>query len=511
MYTTTSALSCWATVAASGADPTRALRETAVSAGADELRTPPRSELPAERTWNAESVFATVADWESEVRAIAAELPALQAFEGRLAEGAEVTIEALARRDALERRIGPVFVYASIGHAVETTDPDAVARSGRARGLYAKIAAASAFVEPELLELGRDRLREWSEAHDELIQYGHFFDDLFRRGEHVRSAEVEELLGLVSDAHSGAYSVYTSLADGDLVFAPATSGSGETVDVTQGSVRGLLGSPDRALRQSAWESFADGYRAFRNVFAANYATAIKQDVFSARARRHASTCAAALHRSNIPIEVLDNLLATFQRNLPTWHRYWRVREALLGIDSLRPYDLWAPLGGTRQQLTYEQCVDWICESLAPLGNEYVETVRRGCLEERWVDVYPNQGKRGGAFSSGAPGTYPFIVMSFDGTAGALGTLAHELGHSLHSYLSWRTQPAGVRPVPDLCCGGRLELPSGAPTSAPARVGHRPGAPARRARRGDGELPPLLLRHAHARADRARGARASGAR
>lgn len=411
-----------------------------MSTDGEEILTPPRSELPADRTWNAESVFASVADWEAEVEAILAALPELQAYEGRLVEGPESTIAALAARDALDRRVGPVFVYASIGQAVETTNPDAVARNGRARALYAEAAAAAAFLEPELLAIGHERLLAWTVEHPELLPYGHYFDDLFRRGEHVRSAEVEELLGLVSDAHSGTYAVYTSLADGDLTFGPASGESGETVEVTQGSIRGLLGSPDRTLRRSAYESYADGYRAFRNVFAASYATAIKQDVFSARARRHPSTCAAALHRSNLPLEVLDNLLATFERNLPTWHRYWKVRAALLGTEALRPYDLWAPIGGTRPELTYEQCVEWICDSLAPLGKEYVDTVRRGCLRERWVDVYPNQGKRGGAFSSGAPGTYPFIVMSFDGSAGSLGTLAHELGHSMHSYLSWKTQP-----------------------------------------------------------------------
>ena len=178
----------------------------------------------------------------------------------------------------------------------------------------------------------------------------------------------------------------------------------------------------------------------RNAIASNYATAIKQDVFSARARRHQSTRAAALHASNVPLEVFDNLLATFERNLPTWHRYWRARASLLGLDAIEPYDLWAPLGSDPPELTYEQCVEWICEALAPLGDEYVATVRRGCLEDRWIDVYPNQGKMGGAFSAGQPGTRPFIVMSFDGTAVSLGTLAHELGHSMHSYLAWETQP-----------------------------------------------------------------------
>ena len=322
-----------------------------MSDGAAEIRTPPRGALPIERTWNAASVFPTVDDWEAEVEAIAAELLGLRALEGRLAEGADVTIEALARRDALDRRAGHVVVYAGISQAVETTDQDAVARNGRAWALLAEVAAAAAFIEPELLALGRDRMLAWSKSHDELHQYRHYLDDLFRRGEHVRSSEVEELLGLVSDAHSGASAVYTSLADGDLEFTAATGESGETAEVTQGSIRALLGSPDRVLRRTAWESYADGYRSLRNVFAANYATAIKQDVFSARARKHESTCAAALHRSNIPLEVLENLLATFERNLPTWHRYWRVREALLGVDSLRPYDLWAPLGGSSQRLS----------------------------------------------------------------------------------------------------------------------------------------------------------------
>jgi oligoendopeptidase F len=402
--------------------------------------TPERSALPVESTWDSESVFASVEEWGAALDAVLSDLPGLEELAGRLAEGAEVTLDALVRRDDLMRRVGRVYLYPSLEYAVDTIDQDAVARLGRAQAVYARVFAAASFIDPELLALGRDQLSAWAEGNARFDPYAHYFDDLFRRGEHVRSSEVEELLGMLMDAHEGPSAIYGGLVDSDLSFAPAKGASGDTVEVTQGSILGLLASPDRELRRGAWESYADGYASVRNALAATYSSAIKQDVFGSTARRHESTLASALHLPNLPLEVLNNLLEAFERNLPTWHRYWRVRAALLDIDSVHTYDVWAPLGTDPPHLEYEQCVEWICESLAPLGDEYVSIVRRGCLEERWIDVYPNQGKMGGAFSAGVPGTRPFIVMSFDGTAVSLGTLAHELGHSMHSYLTWETQP-----------------------------------------------------------------------
>jgi oligoendopeptidase F len=167
---------------------------------------------------------------------------------------------------------------------------------------------------------------------------------------------------------------------------------------------------------------------------------VKNNVFAMRARRHASTLEMALHGHNLPVEVFHNLIAVFKKNLPTWHRYWAVRRKALGVDALYPYDIWAPLTSSRPAISYEQGVKLICDGLAPLGQEYVETVRRGCLEQRWVDVYPCQGKAGGAFSSGAPGTYPFIMISYTDEVFSMSTLAHELGHSMHSTLTWQNQP-----------------------------------------------------------------------
>ena len=400
----------------------------------------PRDTVPVDRTWGDTSVFPTVEAWEAELEAMLADLPALAVFQSRLGESASVLAEALHTRDELMRRAGRVFVYAMLGYAVETTDSAAVARFGRAQAADAQVTAAAAFVEPEVLALGRERLRDWSAAEPSLVVYGHAFDDLARRAAHTRSAEVEEVLGLVSDAFSGPFSVYSALVDSDVAFAPAVPADGEAVEVTQGSIDLLLASPDRTLRRSAWESYADGYLGVRNALAANLASTVKQSLFSTRVRRHTSALAASLSTSNVPVEVFDNLIAAFDANLPTWHRYWRLRRAIHGVEQLAPYDLAAPLGASSPVLEYDQCVEWICESLAPLGAAYVDTVRRGCLEERWVDVYPTAGKMGGAFSAGAPGTAPFIVMSFDGTAVNLGTLAHELGHSMHSYLTWQSQP-----------------------------------------------------------------------
>lgn len=396
--------------------------------------------VPAERTWEAESVFPSVAAWEAELDALLSELPRLDAYRGRLAEGPDALAEALALRDELTRRTGVVVVYALLGYAVETTDQDAVARFGRAQSAEARVAAAASFVEPELLALGRERLLEWCGSDARLAPYRHYVDDLVRRAGHTRSAEVEEVMGHLSDPFGGPMAIYSALTDSDVDFVRARARDGTEEDVTQGTIDALLASPDRELRRTAWESYADGYLAVRNTLAASYASAVRQAAFAARVRRHETSLEAALSRSNVPGEVFDNLLATFEANLPTWHRYWRLRRSILGVESLASYDLAAPLGDTSPTLEYDRCVDWVCASVAPLGEEYAETVRRGCLEERWVDVYPTAGKMGGAFSAGSPGTRPFVVMSFDGTAVALGTLAHELGHSMHSYLAWRTQP-----------------------------------------------------------------------
>lgn len=399
----------------------------------------PRSSVPVERTFDVESLFPSPEAWAEELERVLADVPRLAEYSGRLGEGPATLRAALDEREKLAARADKVVVYAYLGYAVETTNPDAVARLGRAMALSGTFSAAVSFVVPELLAIGSDTLLAWREEDEELAVYAHYLDDLLRQQPHVRSGEIEEALGLVSDPFLGAMVVHSALTDSDLRFAPATASDGTEHAVSQGTVDALLANADRELRRNAWESYADGFLSLRNALAGNYQTAVKQDVFRARIRRHESTLRASLAGANVPVEVFENVIATFRANVSVWHRCWDVRRRALGLDDHRPYDVWAPLGPPFAA-EYEQAVEWICDALAPLGSDYVETTRRGCLAERWVDVYPTEGKMGGAFSSGTQGTHPFIVMNYDGTMTSVGTLAHELGHSMHSFLAWETQP-----------------------------------------------------------------------
>lgn len=400
-----------------------------------------RREVPEMYTWNAPSVFPSREAWESEFTAAMANIPAFGAFQGRLAEGPATLLEAMTAFEALYRRIGKLYLYASMEHAVDMNDSWAAAADGRSQGLMGHAMATIAFLNPELLAIGEETLRAWIEQEPRLAFMKHFIHDLFRQQKHVRSAEIEALLGMLMDPFGGAETAAGMLTNADFQFEPAIADDGSQIPVTQGTLGKILGGADREARRTAWEHYADLYLAHKNTLAATLTTSLKQNVFMMRARNYESTLQAALFAHDIPEAVFHNLINTFRKNLPTWHRYWALRRKALGVETLQPYDIWAPLQKTPlAPIPYERAVELICEGLGPMGTEYVETVRRGCTQQRWVDVLPNQGKRAGAFSSGWPGTYPFIMLSYNSDLFSLSTLAHELGHSMHSYLTWQNQP-----------------------------------------------------------------------
>lgn len=399
-----------------------------------------RDQVAPQCKWDLTHIFPSDEAWLAELEALRADIATIERYRGRLAESPTVTADWLEFSEQLGKRLGMLYVYASSQYAVNTSDQAAAARESMAIGLHAELTAAASFAEPELLAIGPDTLQSWAAQEPRLARFAHRFDELARQAPHIRSAEVEELLGQSLDVLQSGSNIHGVLANADLTFAPAVSSSGQEFEVTQGTYDALVTAPDRITRRSAYLSYTNAHAAHENTMAACMAFGVKRDWFLARARRFGSSLEAALAANYIPTEVYHNVLGTFVRNLPVLHRYWRVRRQAMGLDELHFYDLRAPLTQSKPVVPYEQAVKWICAGLAPLGKEYVDTARDGLLHQNWVDVYPTRGKTAGAFSSGAPGTRPLILMSYTDDIESLSTLAHELGHSMHSYLTWQTQP-----------------------------------------------------------------------
>jgi len=401
----------------------------------------PRAKVDKDQTWNSESVFPSPEAFNTEVNNLVEKLADVRKFQGRLGEGPDVFLEAMNVMEEIARRAAKVRVYASMSSSVDATDQQAAAMNGKASSALAQVSAATSFVDPELLGIGESKLHDWLTNDPRMKLYEHYFNDLSRKQTHVRSAEVEELLGMLRDPFTSTSNTAGLLANADFKFKPARDGKNKKVELTQSTYNAILGSTDRKARRTGWKHYNDKYLEHKNTLANNLSTSIKQNVFNMKTRNFQSSLEATLFNGDVPVEMFFNLLEIFQKNLPLWHRYWKVRRKALGVKTLHPYDVWAPLATKKHKVPFEQAVDWICEGLAPMGEEYVSVMRQGCLQDRWVDWAPNAGKRQGAFSTRVPNdTHPFIMMSYTDSIGSMSTLSHELGHSMHAYYASRAQP-----------------------------------------------------------------------
>ena len=401
---------------------------------------PPRAEVPVHETWNLESVFPDVQSWENAKDEVVDLIPILEKYRGNLAVEPKTLGDFLEQYEKALRLAMRVFVYGMLSSSVDTSDQTAQAMAGQGQSVFVRLNAATSFVQPELMSIGFDKLRDWIGQDQRLSHLGHYIDELERQKEHIRSDDVEQVLALSGDPLNNFFRAYNAITNADLQFEDAVGEDGSSMEVGQSSIGSLITNKDRSLRKTGYQNYAKGYIGFKNTLASLQLGGIHKDIFNARVRHYPSSLEASLGQNNIPTAVFHALIDTFEKNLPTWHRYWRVRKKALKYDKFHVFDIKAPLSEETPQIPFEKAVEWICEGMKPLGEEYVEILRKGALEERWVDRAKNRGKRQGAFSGGAYDTNPFIMMSYDDTVFSMSTLAHELGHSMHSYYTRRSQP-----------------------------------------------------------------------
>lgn len=400
-----------------------------------------REQVPIEETWNLEDLFPNPEAWEVERESILRDLGALEQLRGTLSQGASQVLRVLQLADELDQRVSKLYAYTLLARDQDTRDTAAAERYERAVYVGTLAGRASAWIAPELLATYDDSaLLEMVEREPGLAPFRRLLERLVRERPHVRSAEVEELLAETTPLAQAPSTAFTLLDNADIRYGTVTDVDGSTVELTKGRYQLLLERRDRHVRQQAYEVFNAPYIAHRHTLAALLSAANQRDAFYARARRYDSALHAALHPDNIPVEVYTTLIELVRQHAHLLQRYLALRKRVLGVERLRTFDLYVPLvERPERSYTYQEARELVLEALRPLGAGYVEPLRVG-LANRWVDVHETVGKRSGGYSLGVYGVHPYILLNWNGTLREVFTLAHELGHAMHSYFSSRTQP-----------------------------------------------------------------------
>ena len=406
-----------------------------------------REEIPAEVKWAIEDLYKNDDEWEADFTRLKEHLPELSAYEGRLGESAQTLLSMQRLCDKMNMLAEKVYVYAN-QRLHENTD-NAVYQNlaSRAQSLLVEMSERTSYIEPEIMGLPEGTIEKYLQENGELRVYGQYFENMIRQKAHVLPGEMEKLLASAGELAESPKDIFSMFNNADIRFPKITGEDDTDVEVTHGRFISLLQSKDQRVRKDAFEALYGVYEKFRNTLAATYRANVKQEVFFARARRYGSDLEAALDGSHIPVSVYDNLIHVVHEHLPLMHRYVKIRKKLLGLDELHMYDLYTPMTeNSGEHFSFEDAKKTVLEGLAPMGEEYLSHLKDG-FEHGWIDVYENQGQRSGAYSWGAYGTHPYVLLNYQGTLNDVFTLAHEMGHALHSWYSDETQPyiyAGYR-------------------------------------------------------------------
>ena len=397
-----------------------------------------RHEIPTEDKWATEDLFATDAAWEEELATLAEDQAQLTQFAGHLGESAQMLLAYLERMEQTDSKTSLLANYAMRKGDEDTRNGTYQAMVGKFMSVAVGLSAATSFETPEIMAITDEQLDAFYAAEPKLERYRRYLTNMRRRRDHVLSPAEEKLLAAAGEMAQSPDKIYGSFVNADITFSDAVDSEGKAHQLTKGTFIACEESSDRVLRKSAYENLYHGFANYKNTAAAILNAQGKQLKFFADARKYPSTLDAALDRTNVPTSVYLNLIEAVHQNLDKMHRYVRLRKKLLGVDDLHFYDIYTPLlADVDKKIPFAEAKQTVYESLAPLGEDYRAILKQG-FENRWIDVYENVGKRGGAYSAGAA-VHPYVLLNYSGTLDSQFTLAHEMGHALHSYLSNHTQ------------------------------------------------------------------------
>lgn len=399
-----------------------------------------RNEIDPKYKWDLASMYADSTAWEADLAKVKALAEEMTGYAGRLGESGAVLLESLSKKDDMNRLLEKVFVYARMKRDEDNANEEAQAMTDKVMAAAAALGAKLAFFTPELIGLGEETIRRFLEEEPGLGVYQFYLECVLREKEHVLSDSEEALLARLSEVLGGADDIFTMLNNADMDFGEIEGEDGEPAKLTHGSYITFLQSHDRKVRQAAFEKLYAKYKSQINTIGATYATSVKTDVIGAEIRHYPSARGAACFADNVSEDVYDNLIKVINENLPALHKYLEIRKRALGVEDLRMWDMYAPLVKIPQRTTpYEEAQAMVMEALQPMGEQYLADLKHG-FADGWVDVYETPGKTSGAYSFGSYDSKPFVLLNYKETLQDVFTVIHEMGHSMNSYYTRKTQP-----------------------------------------------------------------------
>lgn len=399
-----------------------------------------RNEIDPKYKWDLASMYADSAAWEADLAKVKALAEEMTGYAGRLGESGAVLLESLSKKDDMNRLLEKVFVYARMKRDEDNANEEAQAMTDKVMAAAAALGAKLAFFTPELIGLGEETIRRFLEEEPGLGVYQFYLECVLREKEHVLSDSEEALLARLSEVLGGADDIFTMLNNADMDFGEIEGEDGEPAKLTHGSYITFLQSHDRKVRQAAFEKLYAKYKSQINTIGATYATSVKTDVIGAEIRHYPSARGAACFADNVSEDVYDNLIKVINENLPALHKYLEIRKRALGVEDLRMWDMYAPLVKIPQRtIPYEEAQAMVMEALQPMGEQYLADLKHG-FADGWVDVYETPGKTSGAYSFGSYDSKPFVLLNYKETLQDVFTVIHEMGHSMNSYYTRKTQP-----------------------------------------------------------------------